>query len=296
MTDQFDVIEAGAKGRRRWIGILVLLGLLAIPVVSLVTSREPEPVEPPAPTRDPIASLSRVTSAPNVLHAKARVKGGDEIIEVVFPHGLRAEVRYPAEMQLDALGSRPFVGMWIRGEEFPVYRALVAPYAGDVEVTRGAKKPLRSFTPDVTLWPRPPGGGLMGQVMLFAYGPWRMAMYDRPAGLRFEARMALATKLKGTVTKDGYLVVKVSGPIRLAAPGDGRRRDPVGPQLLFGGGSGDMLTIVPTPGCALPEVPEAMGARGRPTESVCMGDFMVAASGAEWFVKAAVSKIRIKVK
>ncbi|MFI9560525.1 hypothetical protein [Nonomuraea endophytica] len=295
MADQFDVIEAGEKGRRRWIGIVVLVAVLAVPVVGLLASRSPEAEPPARPTANPIPTLTTLTSAPNVLHAKAHAKGADEVIQVVFPHGLRADVRYPAELGLDDLGSRPFVGLWIAGGEFSQYRQLTAPYGGDIEVTRG-EKPLRSFTGNVTLWPRPPGAGLVGQVMLFAFGPWRMAMYDRPTGMRFEQRMELATSLKGTVTKDGYLVLKSSGQIRLAAPGDGRRSDPVGPQLLFGGGSSDMLALVPTPGCALPEVPNAMGMRGRHTESVCMGDFMVAASGSREFVRTAVSKIRITPK
>lgn len=291
MADQFDVIEVGGKGRRRWVGIVVLLALLAVPAVSLLASRDPVPEAPaPAPSGQ-VGQLATINSAPNLLHAESRAKGGDEIIDVVFPHGARAEVRYPAELRLDELGSRPFQGVWIDGE-MAQYRQFTTPYGGDYEVTRGGK-PLRNFTDDVTLWPRPPGGGATGQVLMFAFGPWRLAMYDRPAGLRFEDRMALAQRVRGKVTADGYLVLSGSGPVRLAKPGEGRRDDQIGPQLWFGGGWGDMLAIVPYPGCRRPSIPTAMGARGRFARARCRGDFMIAASGAEAFVKAAVTKIRI---
>ncbi|WP_327089688.1 hypothetical protein OIE66_03435 [Nonomuraea sp. NBC_01738] len=293
MVDQFDVIETGGNGRRRWIGVAVVLGLLVVPVAGFLLSRDPDPevVLPPSGT---IASLSTITSAPNMLHATSRAKGDDEIIDVVFPDGEEAEVRYPAELQLDDLGSRPFQGSWVEGDQFGAYRALTTPYGGDYEITRGAK-PLRNFTPTVTLWPRPPGSGV-GQVLLFEFGPWRVAMYDRPEGLRFEQRLAVAKGLHGKVTKDGYLVLSSDKSIRLAVPGDGPRGDPVGPQLWFGGGSGDMLALVPMPDCRLPQIPSAMEARGRAARARCQGDMLIAASGSRRFVEQAVEGIRVRLK
>src|SRR4051812_26625114 len=126
MSDQFDVIEAGERGRRRWIGLAVLLALLAVMAVSLFLSRSPDPEPPALPAPAPVPSLTTIENTPNLLQVRSKTKGGDEIIEVVFPQGMRAEVRYPAALNLDELGSRPFRGGWVDGQ----YRQFTAPYNG----------------------------------------------------------------------------------------------------------------------------------------------------------------------
>ncbi|WP_146615657.1 hypothetical protein [Nonomuraea aridisoli] len=316
MTDQFDVIEAGERdGRRRWVGLVVVLALLLIPAVSLITSRDPvaEPAEqgiakpgiaepgavdpaPAAPTSrrtrtpEPIRTITRVDAAPNVLIVPGEAKGDDEVLRVVFPDGARADVRYPADLALDEMGSRPFQGAWIDGR----LRELVAPYGGEAEVTRGGE-PIRNYADNVTLWPRQ--AGLYGQVLLFSFGPWRLAMYDRGEGLTFDQRVVLAENLKGRVTGDGYLVLSAGGGVRLAEPGDVVRNDPVGPQLWFGGGLGETVALVPTPGCdEEAEAPDVVEVRGRPAETVCRGDVLVAATGPESFRKKAVDGIRVTMK
>ncbi|MFD1536069.1 hypothetical protein [Nonomuraea guangzhouensis] len=297
MVDQFDVIEAGQRGRRRWIGIGVVLALLAICVVSLLASRDPEPGQVPLPSAvpvpGPIRSLTRIEGAPNVVRAPAKVKGGDEVIPVVFPDGRHADVRYPAVLRLNELGARPFVGAWVAGH----YRGLYAPYGGEMEISRGGL-PIRNLTPNVTLWPRLPGGGPNGQVLMFAFGKWRLAMNDLPEGLTFEERLAAAKSLRGKVGKDGYLVLSGSGDaIRLAEPGETARGDPVGPQLWFGGGVGDMVALIPTPDCQkAARTPSAVDGRGRPAQVVCRGDVQIAASGSRYFIEHAIAGIRITLK
>ncbi|WP_049565975.1 hypothetical protein [Nonomuraea sp. SBT364] len=287
MADQFDVIEAGQRGRRRWIGLVVVLALLGVPLVSLLASRDPMP-EPVRETA-PIRSLTRVESAPNVLNAQSRERDGREVIEVVFPHGVRAEVRYPARLGLDRLGSRPFQGMWVDGD----YRQLVAPYNGEIEVTKGGE-PIRAFAPHVTLWPRQAGSGSYGQVLLFRFGRWRMAMYDRPSGLDFEQRMAVAAGVRGSVT-DGYLVLSGTDRVRMAEPGESARGEAAGPQLWFGGGISDMVVLIPS--CAkLDQLPRGVRGRGRPVSSVCRDGVRIAAAGDPGFVKTALDEIRITLK
>ncbi|RVX44422.1 hypothetical protein EDD27_7153 [Nonomuraea polychroma] len=293
MADQFDVIEAGQRGRRRWIGLVVVVAVLAVPVIGLIASRDPEPLLPATrPTPEPIRSLTRLESPPNVLQVPSRAaKGGDEVIEVVFPHGVKAEVRYPAELDLAGMGSRPFQGVWIDG----VYRQFVAPYGGEIEITRGGQ-PIRNYAPNVTLWPRQAGSGSYGQVLLFAFEKWRLAMYDRGQGLTFEQRLAVARSLKGTVTKDGYLVLSAGGTVRLLEPGEIAEGNPVGPQLWFGGAR-EMIALVPTPGCAKKaRMPFIIDGRGRPAESVCRGDVLVAVTGPGRFREMAIDGIRVTVK
>ncbi|MEV0621205.1 hypothetical protein AB0I81_48305 [Nonomuraea sp. NPDC050404] len=293
MADQFDVIEAGERGRRRWIWLVVVLALLLVPVVSLILSRDPEP-RPPSAGSDPspIRSLTTIDNPPNILNAPVREKGGDEIMQVVFPHGVRAEVRYPAALGLDEMGSRPYRGGWVAGN----FRQFVAPYGGEVEVTRGGQ-PIRNYAPNVSLWPRQAGSGLYGQVLLFAFGPWRLAMFDRGEGLTFDQRVALAQNLKGRVTKEGYLVLTAEAGVRLAEPGEAEQGEPVGPQLWFGGGGRDIVALVPTPDCANKQRPPgAIGGRGRPVETACRDGVLVAATGSPEFRETAVSGIRVKLK
>ncbi|MBB5774497.1 hypothetical protein [Nonomuraea jabiensis] len=292
MADRFDVIEVGERGRRRWVGPAVVVALLLIPVVSLLISRDPESAPPVGPTSEPIRSLTKIDSAPNILTVRPVAKGGEEVMDVVFPHGVRAEVRYPAELGLAAMGSRPFQGIWIDGQ----YRQLSAPYNGEFEVTAGGR-PIRNYAPNVTLWPPRAGSGYYGQVLLFAFGRWRLAMYDRGQGLRFEQRVAVARGLQGRETKDGYLVLSARAPVRLAGPGETVQGQPLGPQLWFGGGAGEMVALVPTPGCGKKAgIPRVIEGRGRPTGSVCRGDVLVAVTGPQSFRKRALAGIRITLK
>lgn len=294
MAEQFDVIEAGGRGRRRLIGLLVVLALLGVPAVSLLASRDPGPRAAPGadPGPSPVRSLTRVESAPNLLNARATAKDGVETIRVVFPDGTRARVRYPAELDLDRLGSRPFQGLWVDGE----YRQLIAPYNGELEITQGGE-PIRSFAGHVTLWPRQAGSGSRGQVLLFAFGSWRMAMYDWPQGLDFERRLLVARELRGSVTGDGYLVLSGSRRVKLARPGDTALGAPAGPQLWFGGGATDMVALIPTPDCGEARgLPRAVRGRGHRVKETCRSGVRVVAVGDDRFVDRALDGIRITVE
>ncbi len=309
MTERFDVIEADGRRPRRWSGLAVVLVLVGVPVVGLLSSRDPmaEPAPKPAPSSAGRADstlsprrLNRVPNAPNALHARAVDDGDVEVLDVVFPDGQRAQVRYPAELNLDRLGSRPFHGVWVNGD----YRQLVAPYNGEIEVTKGGE-PIRKFAPNVTLGPRQSGSASYGQVLLFAFGPWRVAMYDRWQGLNFDDRVALAQRLRGKVTDGGYLVLSAKDAgsdvgtveIRMARAGEIVMGDPVGPQLWFGGGANGMVMLIPTPGCEKARTPPRRGRwQGRAVKDVCRGGVRIAATGDEGFVSTALDGIRVKLK
>ncbi|MEW9555712.1 hypothetical protein [Nonomuraea sp. NPDC050783] len=291
MADRYDVIEVGQSGRRRWIGLAVLVLVLSVPVIGLLASREPPP-RAAQPTPEPIRSLTRIDSPPNILQVAPKTKGREQIIKVVFPDGQRATVRYPAELDLAGMGVRPFQGVWIDGQ----YRQVTAPYNGEIEITRGGK-PIRSYAPNVTLWPQQAGSGGRGQVLLFKFGKWALAMYEPGEGLTFDQRVAVARRLRGKVTKGGYLVLSGGGPVRLARPGETFQRSPVGPQLWFGGGARMMVALVPTPHCGKETViPFAVGGRGRPVGTVCRDGVQVAVSGSEEFLDQALHGIKVTVE
>ncbi|MCK2212916.1 hypothetical protein MF672_003740 [Actinomadura sp. ATCC 31491] len=292
MADRFDVIEAGQGGRRRWAGLAVLLVVVLVPVIGLIASREPPPAPPPPPAPQAIKSLTRADSPPNLLQVTPRTKGGEQVIAVVFPDGRRATVRYPAELDLAGMGVRPYQGMWVDG----IFRQLLAPANGEIEITRGGQ-PIRSYAPNVTLWPQPAGSGGRGQVLLFAFGKWRLAMYDSQEGLTFDQRLAVARRLRGKVTKAGYLVLSGGGPVRLARPGEKVQGAPAGPQLWFGGTARTMVALVPTPGCGKDSaIPYTITGRGRPAQAVCRGDVQVAVTGPDSFRRRAIHGIKVTVE
>ncbi|MBE1563143.1 hypothetical protein [Nonomuraea africana] len=285
-----DVLEAGTPRRRRWIGIAVLVGVLAVPAAGLLISGSPEEPARPGPREGglpavPPPSVAPPESVPNVLRADARREGEEEVIDVVFPDGTEAEVRYPARLQLGRKGSRPLQGAWSEGES-AVFRKLFAPLGG---LPLNGRR-IRSLTPNVSLWASP-----SGHLLIYEFGDWRLAFLDRSSdGLTFEQRMEWARSIKGRVTPDGYLVLSARKPVHLSRPGERLGGEPAGPGLLFGGGLSQMVL---TPDCPRNGgVPPEVRQNGRGADGTCKGDVFVSASGELPFVKSALKGIKVKLK
>nr|BFE83226.1 hypothetical protein GCM10020093_058270 [Planobispora longispora] len=216
---RYDIIEAQEpRGPRRWIGAAILAALLAVPVVGMVASREPAGLPPPpAPTSAPAPSVTFDERSPNILHPEVRRRDGREIIDVVFPDGSGAEVDYPPDLRLAALGVRPAHTGWLDGYHNLV-RRLTAPSGGAAEIAR-ERPMLRTMGRRVTLWKA--SGRDDGQLLLFDFGPWSLTLSDVPTPMTFEQRMLWAESLRGRVTEDGYLVL--SAKPRSCSGGRARR-------------------------------------------------------------------------
>ena len=328
--DQFEVIDAGTRGRRRWIGLLVVLLLLAVPVIGLLLSRDPKSVTPdqvppgetspgqtapgqaersPSPGRvpgqgvavDPLTGKPKVVPPEgpggddglNVLHGKPVHRGGDEVIKVVFPDGTVAEVRYPAALRLHRMGSRPAIGVWVPGSR-PMVRMLSAPLHGESDIARG-RTALRMLTPTVSLWASGPDRGGSGEDLLFSFGLWFMSLHDSGDGMLFDERVALAEALSGTSGPDGYLVLTAKKPARLARPGEQSVGQAVGPQLWFGAARGNALALVLNPGCRPnPPIPAIVIRNGSPLGSTCMNGIQLFATGDSTFIDQARSGIKLQ--
>ncbi|MGP4103058.1 hypothetical protein [Nonomuraea sp. KM90] len=291
-----DIVEQAPRRPRR-AGIVVLLALLAVPLIAFLTGRDtdrrPAPVvTAPAPDRQARGVV------PNALYPAASGTGGTRTLRVTFPDGSRAELTYPAGLNLASLGARPYTSATLSGGgTAEVFRPLTAPFYGEAEIAAGRPK-VRALTRSVTLWPGPLGVDGAGQVLLFGFGDWRVALQDETAGMTFEQRLAWAENLRGRLTPDGFLTLSAGGPLRLSRPGEVRDGVLVGPQLWLGGLSRRMLVIAPDPGCGRP----SGGPSGTPVVdprhtiagSACRDGFYLAASGDDAFVRSALKDVRAR--
>ncbi|GAA3441999.1 hypothetical protein [Planomonospora venezuelensis] len=287
-----DIIEAEEpRGPRRWIGGAVLAVLVVVPVAALLAGREPATVAEPPPPPVPAATATFADQGPNALEPEVRRRGGRESIDVVFPDGTRAEVSYPGELGLAGMGVRPAQGAWLDGY-IGVFRQLVAPPGGVAAISRG-RPMIRELGDRATLWPAESPVG--GQVIVFDFGRWSVALRDTPQGMTFEQRMLWAENLRGRTTKDGYLVLSAEHPVRLAGPGQLLRGEQAGPQLWFGGARETLTVIAPVPDCDTGAIDlSVIEQRRRSSAETCQNGFYVAASGDRGSVERIVSEIRIK--
>lgn len=293
---RLDVVEHGPR-RRRWAGAVVVAGLLAVPVLGILYGRGDSgpPVPPPAsaePTPRPATSPPQSTV--NAVFPKARGSGDTRTITVTFPDGTRATVTYPAWMRLAERGVRPHVGASLRMAGAEEFRLLTAPFRGEAEVAQGGPM-IRHLTDTVTLWPGPQGAPSAGEVLLFEFDPWRIALQDKRDGLTFEQRRAWARALRGKVTRDGFLVLSARPPLALARPGEIRSGVVAGPQLWIGGGADPLVVLTPTPDCARRAImPKAVRHRPGPSGETCQGDMHVAVSGSPDFVQAVLTGLTVR--
>ncbi|MFF0307802.1 hypothetical protein ACFYSC_10250 [Streptosporangium sp. NPDC004379] len=298
-----DIIETGRpEGARRragaGAGIAVLLVLAAVTVSGLLSGPEPGEVPPSPPSRPsppsaaPTGRSSQAPSddpAPNVLRPRTRHRGGREILDLVFPDGTAAELSYPAGLGLAELGVRPAYGGWPDGRP-GLFRLLVAPSGGPER----DGSPIRSMAERVTLWP--PVSPAEGDVLLFDFAPWYVALHDSKEGMAFEDRLLWARGLRGRTTGNGYLVLTAGPPLRLARPGELFGQEPAGPQLWFGGARETLVVMAPMPGCDAGRIRMAMiGERRRFSAETCRDGVYVAASGERGHVERVIDGVRFRL-
>ncbi|MFI7610592.1 hypothetical protein ACIBP6_05055 [Nonomuraea terrae] len=291
-TGRVDIVEIGDQGphrpRRTGSAIsAVFLLVVALGLTERLSDRElprPAPVVTPAPVHHPAG----VTT--NAVHPVPEGTGDTRRLRVTFPDGSRAEITYPTDLNLAALGARPYAAGFLDGDDG--FRPLTAPLYGEAEISAG-RPMIRRLTDDASLWPGPPGVDDAGPVILFEFGDRRLALQDGRAGMTFDQRMAWAEHLHGTLTPDGFLTLSAGGPLRLSRPGEVRDGVLVGPQLWFGGLSRRMLVVAPVAGCGRRGA-VVLDPRHAIRGSTCRDGFHLAASGDERFVRTALRHVGVR--
>lgn len=208
----------------------------------------PSPSGPPA-----------VAGPPWGLVPPGRGEGGRTSLHLIFPDGSTADVSYPAELKLAELGVRPHASAYLAGAGTGnengdgdlnadcCLRPVFAPPPGPAWFAGGG--PSTGELPGggdarVSVVP-PPAGGPMSPYLVFTFGRWTVGVQtrrgDRMGAVREEA---WAANLRGSVTAEGFLVLRGTGPLRFVPPPDERPRSQTatlwrphsGPQLRFGRG------------------------------------------------------------
>ncbi|PZG05057.1 hypothetical protein [Nonomuraea aridisoli] len=290
-TGRVEIVGSD-RGPRRPHRSGLVIGAVFLLVVALGLAERPSDRDLPRPapviTPVPVRHPAGVTA--NAVYPVPEGTGDTRRMRVTFPDGSRAELSYPADLNLAALGARPYVAGTLDGADG--FRPLTAPLYGEAETSAG-RPMIRRLTGNVTLWPGPPGVDDAGAVLLFGFGDWRLALQDGPAGMTFEQRLDWAEHLRGTVTPDGFLTLSAGGPLRLARRGEVRDGVLVGPQLWLGGLSRRMIVLAPVPECGR-RMSVVLDPRHTIAGSVCRDGFHLAASGDERFVRTALRHVGVR--
>jgi hypothetical protein len=243
--------------------------------------------------------------------APATYREGDRVVlPVTFPDGTRAELVYPPELDIAGLGVFPYGSgtlhgtsptpersdfvardFWIRYGELDdllalrnggAPPALVAQYEG----ADGKAVGLWDLHSDDT-----------AHKLGFQFGGWAVLVYDYVAvGAMTDAeRASWAASFSGRETREGFLVLASSSPLRLARVGDH-----AGPQLTFAE-AGRALILYPNPGTCRPHDDRARLVDGRLVSwnggfaNWCLSDSMrIHAEGDREFIGALIRELDVR--
>jgi hypothetical protein len=281
--------------------------LLATLVAGLLGRTRP----PAPPSVTPPPSAQRAGAPPpglayTLFAPPTRPAGDGEVsMPVTFPDGTARVIRYPRRLGLAGLGARPVA--WVRHGDEPE-RALFVLRRETGLFSLGAPVWVRGLPGgdggdggdgrQVGVWRVPGRSGVDIELLVFTFGRWRVAVVDENLPeMLFTERMGWATHLRGRETREGFLVLDPTGPLRLSGPGDTRviGGEPAAPQLLFGGFRREMGLRLDAPGCpSADDEPTSPAPPGGKAGSVCRDGVLVAASGDGAFVDGVLGEVRVE--
>jgi len=177
-----------------------------------------------------------------------RAEGDSVVLPVIFTDGTSAELIYPRRLEIAALGLAPYGSAALHGKsavpgrdddvarDFLILHGDVHDYLTQPNRPKPPSPIARYEAADgqsVGFWNLPhPEPSYLG----FQFGRWAVLVYDYPAdgesggaAMTDAERAAWSASFSGRETADGFLLLRGSGPLRLARAGE-----TAGPQLSFG--------------------------------------------------------------
>ncbi len=293
-TGEYDRADVERRGRRlmrrrRTLTMLVSAGVVSAVLVAVGVAAG----EILRPNSDPPVASHPTPSpaeAPGAFVPRTRSEGDRTVLPVTFPDGTTAEVVYPTELRIAALGVRP-KGGWgtLEGAEFDgcCARDFLFGYGSGTTDALATDRANKTFTGadgrPVHLVPAAPGGPT--DYLVFRVGPWRVGVW---ASMADDRLATWAAHLRIQVDTDGFPVLRADAPLRLAEAGAG------GPPfaLDFGAPGGNRQLSLELKTCAN-AASEGNAARGL---SVCKPQWSmwVTATGDRQFVQDVTSGIEIR--
>jgi hypothetical protein len=233
------------------------------------------------------------------------------VLPVTFPDGTSAELVYPPELEIAALGVSPYSSGRLRGKSptpdrgDSVARDFVIRY-GDLdevlEVRNEGTPPELLVAYEgadgqaVGLWHF--GSNDTAHYLGFQFGHWAVLVYDYvAAGAMTDAeRASWSANFSGRETDDGFLLLAGSGPLRLAAAGEH-----AGPELTFSAPE-PMRALLLFPGECRPHRDQAMLVDGKLVSwgrggfaSWCLSDTMrIHAEGSREFIGERIRGLEVR--
>lgn len=179
-------------------------------------------------------------------------QGRSVVLPVVFPDGTQASLFYPPELDIAGLGVYPYSSGELQGKS-PVrgrsdvvgrdFRILHGALEDVLVVLNGGKPRLLgeyegAGGQTIGFWDIASDGPHLG----FQFDRWAVLVYDYTDGAAMTdaERASWAASFSGRETTDGFLLLKGSGPLRLARAGDH-----AGPELRFGDSPEHGLSLFP---------------------------------------------------
>jgi hypothetical protein len=241
MPVDYDEIDrrARARGRRRTrlrVAGVSLAAATAVAGAVVVAPRDDHDVRP--------APAVPVTGAPwieNRLPASVRTAGGRALMPLVLPDGTRVELSLPRGVDWGGMPVVPYGGVELPGvftSDFHVLRGGLAYFASEGRMERELfSAPGRV----ATLWTMHTPGG-PGRYVVVDFGSWVIGIWGASQVKTDQQLQTIAENFTGTVTDDGFLVLRPTGPLRLLGAGSG-----AAPAVEVGDPAGLGLTVAAEP-------------------------------------------------
>ena len=153
------------------------------------------------------------------------------VMPVTFPDGSTAEIVYPSDTDIAAMGAQPYSSGQL-GD--CCARDFFVLYGGVPKGELAGEAPLKTYRgvdgPPVEYWRNGASGHdpKSDRWLIFNFHPWYVLVWDEKGSMSDQDLASWARRLAGVQTSDGFLRLSADEPLQLAKAGAH-----AGPELLF---------------------------------------------------------------